>query len=399
MLNLNPKYKSLIQHEGRYFIITGGRGSGKSYAASCYLIMLTFEPGHIIAYTRLTMVSAGISIIPELVRMIASMGLESKFIVFKNKIQNKQSGSSIIFLGLKTASGDNTAKFKSIAGLTTLVVEESEELRDEELFDKINLSIRTLDIQNRVILILNPTTKSHFIYTKFFELKGVNPGHNGIVGDTAYIHTTYLDNPHLSEDFLQEIEFMKHNNNDKFVHTVMGGWLAKANGVVFTDFELKVFPSDVDVEYGADWGYSNDPSTLVAVHIDNKNRKIYVKQLLYQKGLNTHQLTRSFKAFCGNNLIVGDSSEGRLIDEMHSSGLNIIRCKKGAGSVKEGIMLMKNYTIMVDPGSKDLIEELNNYAWRADSDQPIDKWNHAIDALRYIVSHQLKSSSSEWRIY
>ncbi len=399
-IQLHHKYKNLVNHTGRYFLGTGGRGSGKSFSISCYLILLTFTAGHKILFTRLTMVSAHISIIPEMVAMINMMGLTDQFLVLKTKIVNKQSGSEIIFIGLRTSNGDNTAKLKSINGITTLVVEEAEELVDESLFDKINLSIRTQGIQNRVILILNPTTKNHWIYNKFFITKGVKAGYNGIVGDTCYIHTTYKDNiKNLSSDFIHEIENLRQNNIEKFNHIVLGGWVEKAEGVIFSGWEYGTFPKDVDTNFGADWGYSIDPSTLVEVYLDKKSMTIYVKQHLYQKGLNTNQLSKIFKNICGNKLIVGDSAEGRLIDEIKLSGINILPAKKGAGSVAEGIMLMKNYKIVVDYKSKEIANELNNYCWKLNGEQPIDRWNHSIDAIRYVVSHLLKQGNSKWYIY
>jgi phage terminase large subunit len=112
-------------------------------------------------------------------------------------------------MGIRSSNGDNTARLKSISGITTLIVEEAEELTDETLFDKVNLSIRNKGKQNRVILILNPATKTHWIYNKFFVEKGVKEGYNGIVDDTCYIHTTYQDNKHLSDDFINEIEQLK----------------------------------------------------------------------------------------------------------------------------------------------------------------------------------------------
>jgi phage terminase large subunit len=361
--------------------------------------MLTFEAGHKILFTRLTMVSANISIIPELVDKIDLLGLSEHFRITKTEIINTTSGSSIIFMGIRSSNGDNTARLKSISGITTLIVEEAEELTDETLFDKVNLSIRNKGKQNRVILILNPATKTHWIYNKFFVEKGVKEGYNGIVDDTCYIHTTYQDNKHLSDDFINEIEQLKATNPEKFNHIVLGGWLEKSEGVIFSNWEYGNFPTDVDTYFGADWGWSIDPSTLIEVHIDKKERKIYLKEHLYQKGLTTTQLTRIFKKIAGDKLIVADSAEGRLIEEIKTEGLNIRKCKKGAGSVKDGIALMKDYQLIVDYKSLNLVEELNNYSWRKDGEEPIDRYQHLLDAARYIITDRLKEQSGVYYIY
>jgi phage terminase large subunit len=398
-VELNPKYKNLFKHTGRYNVITGGRGSAKSFSVSVFLIMLTFEAGHKILFTRLTMVSANISIIPELVDKIELLGLSEHFRITKTEIINTTSGSSIIFMGIRSSNGDNTARLKSISGITTLIVEEAEELTDETLFDKVNLSIRNKGKQNRVILILNPATKTHWIYNKFFVEKGVKEGYNGVKDDTCYIHTTYEDNKHLSDDFINEIEQLKATNPEKFNHIVLGGWLEKSEGVIFSNWEYGNFPTDVDTYFGADWGWSIDPSTLIEVHIDKKERKIYLKEHLYQKGLTTTQLTRIFKKIAGDKLIVADSAEGRLIEEIKTEGLNIRKCKKGAGSVKDGIALMKDYQLIVDYKSLNLVEELNNYSWRKDGEEPIDRYNHLLDACRYIITDRLKEQSGVYYIY
>jgi len=395
-IKIHPKYKNLYTHKGRYTIINGGRGSGKSWSATIFLILLTFEAGHKILFTRLTMVSANISIIPEILEKIELLGLSEHFRITKGEIINIQSGSSIIFMGIRSSNGDNTARLKSIAGITTLVVEEGEELTDEATFDKINLSIRSRGRQNRVILILNPATKTHWIYKKFYQERNVQEGYNGIKGNTCYIHTTYKDNQHLSEDFLEEIRLMKLNHPDKYQHVVMGGWLDKSEGVIFNNWEFGIFPQNVDSIFGADWGYSIDPSTLVETYVDKVERKIYLKEHLYKKGLNTSQLTKVFYDVAGSGTIVGDSSEGRLIDEMKDSGLNIRRCKKGAGSVKEGIMLMKDYKLIIE--GENLAMELNNYSWK-DDETPIDKWNHIIDAARYAIADKLKDSYGVYYIH
>ena len=173
-----------------------------------------------------------------------------------------------MFSGIQTSSGDQTANLKSINGLTTFVLDEGEELTDEEKFDKINLSIRTKGVQNRCIVIMNPATKEHFIYRKFFEARGVAEGSNTQQGNATYIHTTYLDNlENLDDDFIAECEDMKLRNPEKYKHQILGGWLDRAEGVIFTDWEIGDFRTDSDSVFGQDYGFSNDPSTLIELSL------------------------------------------------------------------------------------------------------------------------------------
>ena len=389
---LSDKYKQLFTSPTRFFVLTGGRGSSKSFSVSywCSLVLL-FERGHTILFTRYTMKSAHISIIPEITSKLELMGHLDKFEVTKDAIISKTTGSKILFRGIKTSSGDQTANLKSLQGVTTWILDEAEELVDENIFDKINLSIRQSGKQNRVIVILNPTTKSHWIYEKFFQGKGVAEGSNIIKDDVTYIHTTYLDNKeNLDISFIKEVESIKKTNPDKFNHIILGGWVATRDGVIFDNWSVGEFNEDSDYDLGADFGWSNDPSTLIKVSVDNKRNTIWLKEELYETGLTTNQLTDIFKEVAGRRLIVADSAEGRLIEEVKRNGVNIQPCVKGAGSVKEGLLLMRGFNIIVDPDSKNLIKEMNNYVWAEKGEKPVDLYNHLIDAARYIITHRLK---------
>jgi len=399
LVTLNPKYKT-FGSDSRYFIITGGRGSGKSYSINLLLLLLTYESGHTILFTRYTLTSAHVSIIPEFIDKIDVLDKHSDFHITKDEIINLRTGSKILFKGIKTSSGTQTANLKSLAGVTTWILDEAEELTDEDTFDKIDYSIRSKDKQNRVILILNPSTKEHFIYKKFFESKGIEAGSNTIKGDTTYIHTTYLDNyNNLSESFLNQIQTIKERRPDKYKHTILGGWLEKAEGVIFTNWRIGEFNKDNGSVFGQDYGWSNDPSTLVETSIDKSNKIIYVKLHIYQTELTTSQLVNLNKHFAGRNLIIGDNAEPRLIEELKHQGLNIVPCVKW--KVNEGIALLQDYNLIIDENSVDLIKELNNYCWlEKKSETPIDKFNHALDALRYAVSYQLANpNKGKYSIY
>ena len=156
-LKISDKYQPLWRDKSRYFIVTGGRGSGKSFGVAMFLLHLSYEAGHKILFTRYTMVSAATSIIPEFVEKINLMNAHNDFRITKDEIYNLKTGSSIIFKGIRTSSGNQTAALKSLNGITTWVLDEAEELDDEETFDKIDLSVRVMTKQNRVIMILNPS--------------------------------------------------------------------------------------------------------------------------------------------------------------------------------------------------------------------------------------------------
>ena len=396
MISLNNKYKALLKYDTRFYIVTGGRGSSKSFGVGTFITALSYESNHKILFTRQTMTSAHLSIVPEFQEKLDLFDINEHFNINRSVIENKVSKSEIIFKGLKTSSGDQTANLKSLQGVTTWILDEAEELSDESTFDKINLSLRTKGVHNRVILILNPTTKEHWIYKRFFEDAGVSENFNGVKGDVTYIHTTYLDNlKHLDSSFVNEIERIKINNPNKYKHVILGAWLEKAVGVVFNNWSFGAFnPDNLQVSYGQDFGFSIDPTTLIGVAIDKKHKKIYVQEHLYKPKLTTSEIAHINKEVCGHSLIVADSAEPRLINELASLGCNIIGAEKGPGSISLGIALLLDYQIIVEHNSSNIAKELNNYIY-ADKGSKlfVDDFNHLIDPLRYNVTYHLGRST------
>ena len=367
--------------------MTGGRGSGKSFAVNLLLLKIQLETASTILFTRYTMASAGVSIIPEFKEKIDMLNASHLLKINKNEIEGAD--SMIYFRGINTASGDQTANLKSLQGVNVWVLDESEELRDETIFDKIDLSVRANNKPNKVIMILNPTTKEHWIYKRFFESRGIADGYNGTFDDTTYIHTTYLDNvENLNSSFLKQVDAIKYSNEKKYKHVILGGWLEKSEGVIFTNWKIGDFDTSLTSVFGQDYGFSIDPSTLVEVAIDKKLKRIYVNEWYYKVGMVTSDIELECRRYAGNNLIIGDSAEGRLNEELRRKGLNVEDAVKIA--VNAGIALMLDYEIIVTPTSINVIKELNNYAWsNRKSETPIDKHNHCLDSIRYAVVYLL----------
>ncbi len=392
MINIHNKYKPILSEDSRYFIVSGGRGSGKSFTINALLVKLTYEQGHTILFTRYTLTSAYISIIPEFIDKLELFNCVHDFHITKDEILNKKTGSKIIFRGIKTSSGDQTANLKSLQGITTWVVDEAEELTDEQKFDTIDLSVRQQGKPNRVILILNPTTKEHFIYTRFFEERGVQEGSNTTKENTTYIHTTYIDNiDNLSKSYIDQIDQMRKRRPEKYKQQMLGSWMSKAEGVIFSNWTIGEFKKTSVSVWGQDYGFAADPSTLVEVNIDRANKTIYLKECFYLPRLTTSQIAELNQKHARDGLIVGDSAEPRLITELKRH-CNVKPSIKGQGSVTYGISLLQDYDLVIDPNSTNLIKELNNYRWlERKSNTPIDKYNHLIDAVRYAVGYQLQN--------
>ena len=382
-INLSPKWETLFKNESkhRYYLCTGGRGSSKSFSVTLFLLLLTFEDGHKILFTRYTMTAAKTSIIPQFIEVMELLGYaDETFDITNDTITNKQTGSQILFKGIKTSSGVQTASLKSLTGITTFVVDEAEELIDEEVFNKIDFSVRVKGVQNRVILIMNPATRHHWIYQRFVAVPQEN---------TTYIHTTYLDNiENLNEDIVKHFDKLKDSNPKEYEHVVLGGWKHKADGVIFENWITGAFDDSLPFIYGGDYGFANDPSTIVKVAIDKKNNKLYLEEEYYEKHITTKGLIEAYKRIVGKTNIICDSAELRLIADLRGSGLNAHPSVKKPGSVLAGIKKMQSFDIIVDPNSKNLITELNNYEWidKGSKEIPIDDFNHLIDPIRYCLT-------------
>ena len=398
-------YAPLYHNKDKFIIlVTGGRGSGKSFNVSTFIERLLFEVRHPspekrivhqVLYTRYTMVSAHISVIPEFMEKVDLDGHSKFFRSTKTDVKNLRSGGCVMFRGIKTSSGVQTAKLKSIHGITTFVVDEAEEWVSEKEFETIMLSIRQKGIQNRIIIVMNPTDNNHWVYKRFIEnthklveIDGV-PVQISTHPNVLHIHTTYFDNlDNLSPEFLKEIQDMKVSNPEKYAHVVIGRWADVAEGAVFKKWGIvDEFPQWCKkVGIGLDFGYTLDPTAAVRCGIiDNA---LYLDEIDYRTNLLSSDIVKSLRPWGLN--VYADSADPRLIQEIHNGGVNIYATEKGQGSILAGIDKMKDMEMFITKRSYNLQRELRNYVWDKDKDgnyinQPVDKDNHLVDAARYYV--------------
>jgi phage terminase large subunit len=393
MIAVNPVFKEVLTTDKRFILVTGGRASAKSFSINTLLCLLTYEKGHRILFTRYTLTSAELSIIPEFKEKIELLEVAHHFKTKKTSIQNLKTGTDVIFRGIKTSSGNQTASLKSIQAITTWVLEEAEELTDEDTFDTISLSIRKKGVKNRIIIVLNPPTKTHFFWEKWFK------GNHKMVEidgeqipisthpDVLHIHTTYLDNlGNLDEGFLQEVAAVKIERPQKYRHKLLGAWLDKAEGVVYENWREGEFDESLSYCYGLDPGYFPDPLALIRVAVDTAKKLIYWKEEMYGYRLSTDSVIKGLndKIKRRNDLIVSDVNEPRLSAAIKKAKFNVQKAMKGSGSVDDGIRDIQDYTIIVDPDSQNLKTELDNYVWNdKKAGIPIDDFNHLLDGGRY----------------
>lgn len=264
-----------------------------------------------------------------------------------------------------------------------------------------------------VICDWNPSLSKHWIFERVIPRD-----------DCGYMHSTFRDNPHLSDKIIAEIEATDPSNAenvrqgtaDKYFWSVYGlGMRAKREGVIFKDYimcEPEDWPEPHNCQrhgYGLDFGFSTDPAALIECCLHQS--RVYVREVIYEPSLitcrshaqpNIPSLQGRFEE---NNLkkiskIVADSSRPEQIAELNAEGYCVSSVKKFAGSIVAGIDLMMRFPLHVHRNSTNIQTELDQYAWRRHADgtwlnEPEDKWNHALDAIRYWEMEELPRMSVE----
>lgn len=205
--------------------------------------------------------------------------------------------------------------------------------------------------------------------------------------DHDFLTLTYKDNEALDPSIVQAIEARKANKNWWKVYGL--GQLGDVEGKVFRDWQIvDDIPHEARLETrGLDFGYSNDPSALVAIYYYNGG--YILDEELYQKGMTNKQIADTINNLTNNQILIkADSAEPKSIDELRLYGVNVLPTVKGRDSVNQGIQFVQNQRISVTKSSTNLIKEYRNYMWETDDDgkitnKPIGIFNHAMDAIRY----------------
>ena len=395
----------LIQGDPEYshidtVIVTGGRGSFKSYTVAGLLAIAMVVYEWKILYSRYVMASAADSVIAEVSEKIDLFYYRKKVkqtntrivktaekIADETDYDNKNT-PQIVFKGIKTSSGNQTANLKSLKGFNCFVLDEAEEHPSHDDFIKIKRSLRRRDVQNIAILVLNPTTKTHWIYKEFYEKKGLKDGTNEVKDNIMYIHMVYTDLIRfVSDNNLRDFERTKDEDPDDYKYNILGAFREKAEGVIFTNWNSGKFINYMDKVrvFGMDFG-TDDPDTLVQVSIDKRSKILYVKEFIYKRGQSVSDLIKHLKnlKITDKDIIIADSAGIKIIKDLKQAGFYVRSAEKGSGSVVAGIKKIMNYKMIVE--GENIVTELNNYVW-ADrtTEAPIDKYNHAIDAIRYAL--------------
>ena len=297
-------------------------------------------------------------------------------------------GQKIYFRGL-----DDPLKVTSvtveIGVLCWMWIEEAYEITSEESFDTLAESILgdcPSHLWKQITLTFNPWSDRTWIKARFFDVK--DP-------DILAITTNYMCNEWLSPDDRKEFERMKKNNPRRYNVAGLGNW-GIVDGLVYEKwkeeaFSLKDLPKDTRSAFGLDFGYTNDPSALFCGFYSAEQRRLYVWDEMYKRGMSNKAIHTEINLMgYPKELITGDSSEPKSIDELRGLGLRIKGAKKGKDSVRNGIQWIQNLEIIIHPRCVNFLTEISLYQWKKDKfnkplNEPEDDNNHLMDAMRYAL--------------
>lgn len=304
-----------------------------------------------------------------------------------NKTDNKvelPNGAVFLFKGL-----DNPEKIKSIKGISDIVMEEASEFT---LNDYTQLTLRLRErkhINKQIFLMFNPVSKLNWVYKYFFE-------HGKAMENVMIRQSSYRDNKFLDEMTRQNLELLA-NRNPAYYKIYALGEFATLDKLVFPNYEKRLINKDelrhLPSYFGLDFGYVNDPSAFIHSKIDVKNKKLYIIEEYVKKGMLNNEIANVIKQLgYSKEIITADSAEQKSIAEISNHDITRIRsAMKGKDSIISGIQYLNQFDIVIDERCFKTIEELDNYTWKKDKNtgeyynEPVDTYNHCIDALRYSV--------------
>ncbi|GAB0231151.1 PBSX family phage terminase large subunit [Staphylococcus pseudintermedius] len=304
-----------------------------------------------------------------------------------NKTDNKvelPNGAVFLFKGL-----DNPEKIKSIKGVSDIVMEEASEFT---LNDYTQLTLRLRERKHKlkqIFLMFNPVSKLNWVYKYFFE-------HGKPMKDVLIRQSSYKDNKFLDDMTRENLEMLATRNPAYYKIYALGEF-ATLDKLVFPKYEKRII-SDKEVGhlpsyFGLDFGYVNDPSAFIHVKIDNNNKKLYVMSEYVKKGMLNNEIAQVINDLgYSKEKITADSAEQKSIMEIKTNGIDrIVPAMKGKDSVMAGIQFISQFDIVIDERCYKTIEEFDNYTWKKDKNtdeyynEPVETYNHCIDALRYAV--------------
>lgn len=408
-----PVYKPYLEdYSTRINVFYGGAGSGKSkFVVQKMLYKLLSLPKRKCLVVRKVGATIRESIFQEFKTLIGDLGIYGQCNINKTDMTIElPNGSTFVFKGL-----DDSEKIKSISNISDIIIEEATELTLMD-FTQLNLRMRSKQPCQQIHMMFNPTSKTNWVYSTFFENK---------YDSALIVKTTYKDNTFLPADYIKEIEQLKETNYPLW-EIYANGKFASLDKRIFTnwqvlDFDIKemrnkeleeiskaeklsinniisLYGNDYLINkistkayFGLDFGYTNDPTAFIAFLVNKEKRLLWIYDEFYRTGMLNKDIYDliCYKGY-SKELITADSAEPKSIEELKRLGLRRIKAaRKGKDSIIHGIQYLQSYKIFIHPKCVNTIMEFENYTWEKDKktgeyiNKPIDDYCHIIDALRY----------------
>ncbi|MGK4178824.1 PBSX family phage terminase large subunit [Lapidilactobacillus dextrinicus] len=392
----NPKkvfnddfYSRLFDYSHFTEVYYGGASSGKSHGVVQKVIIKAcqnWDYPRKVLWLRKVGTSVKLSIFEDVKDGLANLGLLPFCKVNNSNYEiTLPNGALFIFKGM-----DDSEKIKSIKGISDVVMEEATDFILED-YTQLTLRLREKKHKQRqIFLMFNPVSKLNWVYKEFFEQE---PS-----AGTSIIQSTYLNNHFLDDQVKEHIEDLQRSNPAYYRIYALGEF-ATLDKLVFPKFEkARLDANNSNLRhlkdlFGLDFGYVNDPSAFIHIKVDENNKTIYFLEEYVRKGMLNNEIAGAIKQMgYQKEIITADAAEKKSIEEIKRDGVTRIRpAKKGPDSVVQGIAFLQQYRLVVDDRCVKLIEELENYTYVKDkktgeyTNQPVDSYNHVIDAVRYAV--------------
>ncbi|MBM0873565.1 PBSX family phage terminase large subunit [Staphylococcus epidermidis] len=387
-------YNEFWHNKNFYRVVKGSRGSKKSKTTALNFIyrLMEHEWANLLVVRRFSNTNKQ-STYTDLRWATNRLGVKHlfKFNDSLPEITYKPTGQKILFRGL-----DDPLK------ITSITVENGilcwawfEEAYQIETFDKFSTVVESIrgsiddsDFFKQITVTFNPWSERHWLKSTFFD-------EDTKLNNTFSYTTTYRVNEWLDEVDIARYEDL-YRTNPRRARIVCDGDWGVAEGLVFENFEVKEFDwvkklkEKQVVAHGSDFGFTQDPTTLISTIVDLKNKELWIYDEHYQRGMLTDEIYQMYlDKGLKNAKIIADSAEKRLITEIKRKGISNLKPSiKGQGSIMQGVQFIQGFKIYVHPTCEHTIEELNTYTFDQDKDgnwlnKPIDANNHLMDALRY----------------
>ena len=380
-------YKELFRPH-RYKVYYGGRGGGKSWQFARALILLGYDHKLRILCTREIQRSISDSVHKLLTEQIDALGLNYFYAITRDSIKGAN-GTEFIFKGLHA----NSQEIKSTEGVDICWIEEAMSVSE----DSWAVLIPTIRKEGSEIWVtFNPDSEKDPVYQRFLV--------NG--ASDAYIRKiNYDENPYFPDVLRKEMEWLKSRDYQAYLHIWEGEVKRHSNALVFGDyFKVEEFdtPARTRFYHGADWGFANDPTTLIRCFIDGK--RLYIDREAWGVGVEIDKTPALFDKIDTARRwpIKADCARPETISYMRRQGFKVSAAKKWAGSIEDGIEFLKTFEIVVHPRCKHTIDELNHYSYKIDKQTGdilpviVDSWNHCLDALRYSMDGLINGKTGDW---